>query len=500
MSGETNKQIIIIGGGMGGLSAAALLAREGFEVTLLERAAAVGGKMRRVEVDGGFVDGGPTVVTMRWLFEGLFAALGARLEQEVQLRSAEILHRHAWTDGAVLDLYSDLDRSVEAIRAFAGEQDAEGYRRFVSYAEEIFKAVETPFIESPKPSLLDMTKHFRGQGLKSVGKIDFSRTMWKALETFFRDPRLRQLFGRYATYYGSSPFQAPGTLNLIAHVERKGVWLVEGGIYNLARALEKLAIRQGVTVRCDAEVARIRVHKKRVVGVTLASGEALPADAVVCNADVAALAEGLFGEEPRKASGAPSRQDRSLSAVTWCLKARTSGFPLVFHNVFFSEDYPAEFDNILKNGRLPDAPTVYICAQDRDRFDDAPMEGEERLLVLVNAPPRGDYQPLSEDALQTCERQTFDLLRRCGLEVHRRPGASVRTTPTDFAALFPATGGALYGPITHGWRASFKRPGTRTRVGGLYLAGGSVHPGAGVPMVTQSGVIAAEAVVADLAR
>ncbi len=493
------KRAVVIGGGIGGLASAALLAREGLAVTLLERAPRVGGKMRQVEVDGVSVDAGPTVVTMRWVFDRIFETLGTRLEDHLRLRPAEVLHRHAWLDGARLDLYPELDDTVEAIRAFSGDADAEGYRRFVDYARGIFEAVEEPFIESPKPSVLDLTRHYRGQGLKSVGRIDFSRTMWKALREYFRDPRLQQLFGRYATYYGSSPFQAPGTLNLIAHVESQGVWLVEGGIYELAQAFERVARGQGAEVRCGAEVARIQLEGGRVSGVTLESGEALPADVVVSNADTAALADGRLGDGLRKAVKAPGVQDRSLSAVTWCIKARTEGFPLVFHNVFFSDDYPAEFQQILQQGQLPGQPTVYICAQ--DRFDpSAPTPaGEERLLVLINAPPRGDDRPLSDKELNACEQRTFDLLQRCGLRIHARSEATVRTTPTDFDRLFPSSGGALYGPITHGWRASFKRPAARAKIKGLYLVGGSVHPGAGVPMVAQSGVIAADAVLADLA-
>lgn len=498
MSEQNPGRILVIGGGIGGLSAAATLARQGLPVTLLERAPRVGGKMRQVEVGGQRLDAGPTVVTMRWVFERIFAGLGTALEAELTLQPAEVLHRHAWTDGSRLDLFSDLERSVEAIRGFAGDKEAEGYRRFVEYSRGIFEAVEGPFIESPRPTFFELGRHFRGEGLRSVGRIDFARTMWKAIGTFFREPRLQQLFGRYATYYGSSPFQAPGTLNLIAHVEREGVWLVEGGIYRLAEALERLARAAGAEIRTGAEVREIRVEGRRVTGVILASGEELAAGAVVCNADAAALPRGLFGAGVRKAVKEPGREDRSLSALTFLLFARTEGFPLTFHNVFFSDDYPAEFKQILGEGRLPEQPTVYVCAQDRAR-DDAPPVGEERLLVLVNAPPRGDYQPLSPEEVAACEERAFTLLGRCGLRVHRRPEAQVTTGPAQFEALFPATGGALYGPITHGWRASFKRPGARAKVEGLYLAGGSVHPGAGVPMVALSGVMAAQALLEDRA-
>ena len=224
-------------------------------------------------------------------------------------------------------------------------------------------------------------------GLWSIRPFD---TMWAALGRHFRDPRLRQLFGRYATYCGSSPFLAPATLMLVAHVEQEGVWLVEGGMHRLAAALAGLATQHGATIRYGAEVAEIVTGSGRATGVRLASGEFVAAGTVVVNADASALASGLLGAGVRHAVPAPTGV-RSLSAVTWAMQAETDGFPLSRHTVFFSRDYPAEFDAIARGG-LPGEPTVYVCAQDRD--DSGTVQaGPERLLVLVNAPAVGDTRP-----------------------------------------------------------------------------------------------------------
>jgi 1-hydroxycarotenoid 3,4-desaturase len=188
---------------------------------------------------------------------------------------------------------------------------------------------------------------------------------------------------------------------------------------------------------------------------------------------------------------------RSLSAMTWSLTARTQGFPMLRHNVFFSRNYAAEFDDILKRGRVPREPTVYVCAQDR-HDDGAKIDGEERLLVLVNAPPDGDGHSYDTAEVEQCATRTFDVLNRCGLQIQRQPEATQVTTPNDFNRLFPATGGALYGRSSHGWTASFQRPGARTTIPGLYLAGGSTHPGPGVPMAALSGRSAASSLLADL--
>jgi 1-hydroxycarotenoid 3,4-desaturase len=492
-------RVVVIGAGIGGLVAALLMAARGADVTVVEAAERPGGKMREVAVDGRPVDSGPTVFTLRRVFDRIFEAVGERLDAHLSLRPADVLARHAWADGGRLDLFADIERSADAIGAFAGAAEAKGYRAFAARACAVFRTLEHPFIEVPRPSPVGLT---RAVGLGRIGelmRITPFRTLWDALGAHFADPRLRQLFGRYATYCGSSPFAAPATLMLVAHVEQEGVWLIDGGMHRLAATLAGLAEARGARIRYGSAATRIVVTDGRTSAVRLATGEVLPADVVICNADVAALADGRFG--PAAAAVPPTRpHERSLSAVTWSLAAMTDGFPLARHTVFFSDDYAAEFADILTYRRLPQAPTVYVCAQDRDDGGGLVRPGEaERLLVLVNAPAAGDGAPLAPSEIARCADRTFAFLARCGLTVHRNPSRTVTTTPADFEALFPATGGALYGRASHGWMASFRRPGPATRLPGLFVAGGSTHPGPGVPMAAISGRLAAEAALAALA-
>ena len=286
---------------------------------------------------------------------------------------------------------------------------------------------------------------------------------------------------------------------LIAHVERTGVWLDEGGMHRLAAVLAELAIARGASFHYGARAQRVLVRSGRVAEVQLASGDKIAADAVVVNADVAAVAGGRLGEAIAGAVPTMPRSARSLSAVTWALVAATEGFPLIRHNVFFSQDYAAEFEDLFGRAILPSAPTVYLCAQDRDGADAALPTGPERLLCLVNAPATGDRHPFSSADIASCGHRTFATLKRCGLSVDRKPETTVVRTPADFERRFPATGGSLYGTASHGWLASFRRPGARTRLPGLYLAGGSTHPGAGVPMAALSGRLAATSLLEDLA-
>jgi 1-hydroxycarotenoid 3,4-desaturase len=490
---------IVIGAGIGGLSAAAALAAAGVEVTVLERAATPGGKMREVVAGGVALDAGPTVFTMRWVFDALFAEAGARFDDYVRLTPVDRLARHGWTDGQTFDLYADPVRAHDAVAEFAGPAEARRFDDFRARARRIYEALEQPFIAGQRPTPAGLIGRVGLGGLGAlIGTTPF-RSMAGALARSFAHPRLRQLFGRYATYCGSSPYAAPATLMLVAHVELAGVWLVEGGMHRLARAVERLGRERGATFRYGAHVAGITTADGRATGVTLADGERLSAGIVIANADAGALASGLFGADAARAVPPVPRAARSISALVWSLRAGTSGFPLIRHSVFFGgDDYAREFEAIFSHRRTPGSPTVYVCAQDRG--EDAPGApiGPERLHIHVNAPADGDVAPMSHEEIARCETRTFEALRRCGLEVAVDREARVLTTPQDFEALFPGTGGALFGRTTHGAFGTFARPGARTRMAGLYLAGGSAHPGPGVPMAAMSGRLAAMAAIADL--
>ena len=488
--------VAVIGAGIGGLASAVALAARGARVTVYERAATPGGKMRQVTAAGAHIDAGPTVFTMRWVFDRLFAAAGSTLQDHLTLRTPERLARHAWTNGGALDLYADRERAADAIAHFAGAREAEGYRRFCARAAEIHATLRPAFMERSKPTPFSLARDLGIGGFGALLRTSPFTSLWAALGDHFRDPRLRQLFARYATYVGSSPFACPATLMLIAHVEQDGVWLVDGGMHAVARALVDLGATLGVEYRYGCEVTRIEAPRGQVTAIGLEGEPPQPVDAVVFNGDANALAQGALGAEVAGAVAPTRREHRSLSAITWCLNARTRGFELDHHTVFFADDYAREFSEIFSNRLLPPEPTVYLCAQDRGPGRTR-VDGEaERLLVLINAPADGDTDaPLDvASAAVAAER----VLAGCGLEVDGGLKAGVATAPSGFNGLFPHTGGALYGRSTHGPFASFARPTARTGVSGLYLAGGSAHPGAGVPMATLSGLLAAEATGTDL--
>ena len=486
--------VVIIGAGIGGLVAAALLSGRGVPVTVVERMATPGGKLRTVDCGGVAVDAGPTVFTARWIFDSIFADLGASLDDHLTLEPCECLARHAWQDGSRLDLWADARRSRDAIAAFAGPAAARGWDNFRAESAAIWNALERRYMAAPVTSPLGLALRFGADGpggLRQMLAINPFQTLWSALGKHFADPRLRQLYGRYATYCGASPFEATATLMLIAHLEAQGVWRVKGGMHKLAEALAALAAARGAQFRYNVQVAQIRVVAGRAAGVVLDNGEVIIAGDVVANCDASAIATGALGEAVRGAVPGVAPRDRSLSGLVTMMTATADGFDLDRHNVFFSKDYEREFREIFRNHRLPSAPSVYVCAQDRP--GSTPPGGCERFQIIVNAPATGDGRAPTAGEIAACQTATFENLARCGLTL--TPQSMVAVDPAMFAALFPSTGGALYGRVSHGWRASFRRPGSRSRLAGLWLAGGSAHPGAGIPMAALSGRLASAAIL-----
>lgn len=480
-------KILIVGAGIGGLTAALELSHRGLDVTVLEKNQHPGGKIRQINIDGALIDSGPTVFTMRWIFEKLFADCDENFASEFELEALDILARHSWGD-APLDLYADTQKSADAIAQFSSPQQAKLFLEFCKMAKKVYGALKDPFIQSPRPNMFGMMSALGLQKSKTLLDIGPFSTLWSSLERYFPDPRLHQLFGRYATYCGSSPYLAPATLMLIAEVEMEGVWSIKGGMAKIPEVIARLAQKKGCRIQYGAEVKSFEFSGSKVSGVQLSSGEALACDYLIFNGDINALQKGFLGPQANTAIPKSLKQTDSLSAVTWSMRVKASGFPLVRHNVFFNQPYQSEFTDIFQKKKLPTNPTVYICAQDRTDLA-INHNDHERLLCLVNAPANGDSQSYDDEELERCEQKAFSLMSQYGLQL--QDAQITRTSPQEFAKLFPGRGGALYGQATHGWMSSFQRLGSQSQISNLLLTGGSTHPGPGVPMAAMSGRLAA---------
>ena len=487
-------EVVVIGAGMGGLAAAIRLAAAGARVTLVEAQASPGGKMRALPSAAGPVDTGPTVLTLRGVFDDLFSLSGERLEDHLTLLPQPILARHWWPDGSHLDLTGDREADARAIAAFSSPAEARAYRRFDALAQGLYDAFDGPVMRAPQPLLLPILRAVAARPALWSSLLP-GRSLAGLLRRQFGDSRLVQLFARYATYVGGRPEHAPAVLALIWRAEAAGVWAVEGGMHRLAEALAALAGRLGVRVRYGTRARRIVRQGGRVTGVQLDSGETLPCAACVHAGDPAALTGGLLGEGLETALPPSATRPRSLSAWVWSFAAVPQGplaSELIHHNVFFPTDTAREFGPI-GAGNMPETPTLYLCAE--DRAGGPPPRGAERFEIIVNAPAGRADQP--ED-FSRCHARTFQTLRRMGLSFSPEPDRGALTTPAMLERLFPGSGGAIYGRSPEGSFAAFARPPAQTRVPGHYLAGGGAHPGAGVPMAALSGQHAAQAVVADL--
>ncbi|MBT8408241.1 MAG: phytoene desaturase, partial [Alphaproteobacteria bacterium] len=480
-------KVVVVGAGVGGLAAAMRLAHAGLEVTLADMHAAPGGKMRTLPSTAGPVDAGPTVLTMRSVFDALFEDVGRSLNQYVTLIRQETLARHFWPDGAQLDLHADPEASAAAMRGFAGPRAEAEFRAFSDRAARLFNAFEAPVMQAPAPTLGALSRHVMAQPSLALSMAPFA-SLAQLLRRQFSDPRLRQLFGRYATYVGGSPDLSPAILALIWHAEASGVWRVKGGMHRLARAMADVASEHGATLLFGQRATRIEMQDGRAAGVHLADGTRLACNAVVFAGDPRALATGQLGASAAGAAPIAGKAGRSLSANVWSFAARIEGPELAHHNVFFGADPRSEFSP-LEAGALPEDPTLYICAEDRGTGSKPPEL--ERFEIIMNAPPLPGGQP--KDAF-SCRTRTFPILRSFGLCFDPEPPDSALTTPAGFEALCPGSQGSLYGQSPHGLMAAFQRPVARTKIPGLYLAGGGAHPGAGVPMATLSGRHAAEAI------
>jgi 1-hydroxycarotenoid 3,4-desaturase len=462
---------------------------------VLERAAEPGGKMRQLAVGGRGVDAGPTVFTMRWIFDGLFASAGRQARGAVAAargrRACAARLAPGWRAGPV---YASTERSAAGHRGLLGSRQCRGYRDFLRPQCGIYATLREPYIASPRPGMLELVRRVGFTRLDAMWRTAPFSTLWSALGQHFRSapaPAVRAL----CHLRGLIAPEGTGDLMLIAHVEQDGVWLVEGGMRAVALALQELAEGHGASFEFDCGVTRLLIENNRAVGVETAAGETLRADHVVFNGDVSALGTGLLGESARAAEAFVPAANRALSAITFCIVGRVSGLSLHYHNVFFAENYPEEFAAIFGRGEITGTPTVYVCAQ--DRIGGATPEGPERLLLLINAPADGDRTVRDEHTRIAYRDLALSLLRECGCEISFAPEDCVITDPAGFAERFPGSGGSLYGRANHGPLASFARPGARSKVPGLYLAGGSVHPGAGVPMSAMSGRLAAAAVLED---
>jgi phytoene desaturase len=470
--------VVVVGAGVGGLAVAIRLAASGRRVVVFERNEATGGKLAVVRHAGATFDAGPSLVTLPHVFDELFRAAGTSLAAEVAMERLDPQFTYRWPDGSSLVVPDDVDERAAAFESFSPGAGA-AWRRFDDHGRRIWDISERTFLAGPMTGPLGLARRMRSP--RELLAIDPLRSLHRLAARTFTDPRLAQWAGRYATYSGSSPYRAPATLACIPHIEaRHGCWYPRGGLDELRRALHRVAERVGVDVRTGVDVERIVDDGSAVTGV-VAGLQRFDAPVVVANADAEQVYGDLLADE--RALRRVRRAPRSMSGLVVLALVDGTTPGVAHHTVSFSGDDRAEFD-ALAAGRMADDPTVYACVSTVSDPTQSPP-GTENWFLLVNTPPGIRLDP---DAERT---RVLDVLAARGLDVRGRVRWSDVITPLQFAARTRAPAGAIYGTSSDGRRAAFLRPGNQGARRGLYLVGGSSHPGGGLPLVATSAAIVA---------
>lgn len=496
MSAISEQDIIIIGAGIGGLSAAINAASLGKRVLILEQNSQVGGKMGQLVSDGFRWDTGPSVITMRYVFEELFQTAGKNLEDYLELTPIEPLTRYFFDDGFILDASRDLSKMASQIRSL-NERDVEGYLKFLAHAAQIYRIAKPVFIDDHPPTIASL----RRVPPMDYFKIDPFRNMASAIKNYVKSPQLQQILLRFATYVGANPYQAPATLNVIAHVElTEGIWYPSGGIYQIAKQLQKLATELGVHIQLNTRIDSIMLDDNRVVGVRSQSGDLYQSRAVIANLDVTRVYEHLLPNNAYPAKYLTYLQNKELSCSGFIMLIGVRGEhqELRHHNIFFSSNYKAEFNQIFTKGIPPEEPTIYLSISSKTDPADASLDCEN-WFILVNVPALNKKINWRSSA-DAYRNLVFDRLAKFNLDIRDKIIFEKIFTPIDIELLTCAKNGALYGISSNHKLTAFLRPKNNDKyVNGLFYTGGTTHPGGGVPMVTLSGKVAAEMAINYLA-
>lgn len=487
----SKRQVAIIGGGLGGLTAAIRLAHQGFQVQLFEKNEILGGKMNQFVSNGFHFDTGPSLLTMPFVIDELFDSIGETRSEYLEFVPIDPICRYFWEDGSTLDAKTDADQMIGELKKISTE-DATRYEDFLAYTKRIYDITADVFLFKPIHEIQKLVNWQTFLKLFRVPQIDPFRTVHEGVSRYFTHPKLIQLFDRYATYNGSNPYQAPATLNIIPYVEYGlGCYYIKGGMYQLVDSLKRLAEKFSVEIHTGARVEKILHQQNQIQGIQI-NGEKIPAEFVISNADVVVafneLIDGFLKKQEKL-----NRLEPSLSGVVFLWGIEGQHPQLAQHNIIFASDYELEFKQIFEQKQVPDDPTIYIAITSKLDSDHAPAGGEN-WFVLINVPYLNENQKWEAEVIRL-KKIILEKLNKIGIDISGKIKFEKTITPQDFYDQYRSNRGSIYGISSNDRMTAFRRPANRSReIKGLYFAGGSTHPGGGVPLAMLSGKMCAELV------
>lgn len=483
-------EVGIVGSGIAGLAAAVRLRAAGYRVRVYEAASGPGGKLGEMHLNGFRFDTGPSLFTRPDLVDELFITAGENPRDHFHYRQLDPVCHYFYADGKRFHAPADPEALAWEMERQLGEPAAH-IRSMQRRGAYLYHITAPVFLES---SLHSLRTYLRPSGLRGIANLPFigtMRSMNSENSRRFRTPHARQFYNRFATYNGSDPHRAPATLNVIPHLESAmGAWYPEGGMRSIPMAVYELALRLGVEFQFNTRVERIVLDDtgKRVRALQLGNGETKPVDVVLSNADVFPTYKRLLPDVPAPAK--VENVDSSSSAVIFYWGIRKSFPQLGVHNIFFSSDYQKEFGEIWSDQTAPSDPTIYINITSKCDPADAP-EGMENWFVMVNVPAnRGqDWERIRHQLRETILRR---LSRELGEDIAALIAAEEFLDPPRIEERTGSYRGALYGSSSNKMLAAFfRQTNFSSRIRGLYFAGGSVHPGGGIPLCLLGARIAA---------
>lgn len=489
---NNNKEVLVVGAGLGGLSAAISLRQSGYRVTVFEKNDKIGGKLNVLKSHGYTFDLGPSILTLPHIFERLFERSSRKMSDYIPVRALRPHWRNFFEDGFTIDLYPEPDKMAEEARK-AGEPP-ENIERFLKYSADLYDLTNEGYFEKGLDNWRQFASHY---GLFKFFQFDLFRSMHQGVAAHLQTRYFRDIFDFFIKYVGSSAYRAPAFMNSIPTIQfRYDLWYVDGGLYNIAAGLGRLMEELGITVHLNSEVSEIRRENGLVTGL-VASGRFHPADIVVSNMEVIPACQTLLREDKSLIESLERTLEPACSGLVIELGLDCQFPQLAHHNFFFSGHQKEHFAKVFERYELPDDPTIYLVAASKTDSTVAPV-GCDCLKILPHIPHIDDAHPLTRQDYSALKERVLDKLERMGLKDLRKHIVFEHFwTPHDIRAQYNSNKGSIYGVVSDRWKnLAFKAPKQSSRYPNLFFVGGSVNPGGGMPMVVLCGQNVAKKIVA----